>query len=167
MSTFSMSEHAQFPHLGSDGLAALLLLMRALEHSHYKLIREMGAASHVLLKNVNHTLPLKRPRNMVLVGSDAGPPPLGPNYYHDRFITPEDRTGVLAMGQHLPLADISSRLEDPTDVVVPAMFSARLGLWNVLLPLPHRSVERDPKTGAEVSHRVSESLADLRQSVLD
>lgn len=59
----------------------------------------MGAASHVLLKNVDHTLPLKRPRSMILVGSDAGPPPLGPNFYHDRFITPEDRTGVLAMGE--------------------------------------------------------------------
>ncbi|KAL7413745.1 glycoside hydrolase superfamily [Mrakia frigida] len=68
------------------------------QHDHWKIIREIGAASHVLLKNLNETLPLRRPRSLILIGSDAGPPPLGPNYYHDRFITPSDRTGVLAMG---------------------------------------------------------------------
>ncbi|KAG1762842.1 glycoside hydrolase family 3 protein [Suillus occidentalis] len=38
---------------------------------HYKLVREIGAAGTVLLKNKNGALPLNKPRNMVLIGSDA------------------------------------------------------------------------------------------------
>ncbi|KNZ63973.1 hypothetical protein VP01_107g2 [Puccinia sorghi] len=54
---------------------------------HYKLIREIGAASTVLLKNVNQTLPLKSPkdlRTVVVVGSDAGDNPTGINSCTDR-----------------------------------------------------------------------------------
>ncbi|KAG9101094.1 hypothetical protein FRC07_010356, partial [Ceratobasidium sp. 392] len=61
---------------------------------HYKLVREMGAASTVLLKNVNGTLPLKKPITMSLIGSDAGPPLRGPNGYNDRG----GLDGTLAMG---------------------------------------------------------------------
>jgi beta-glucosidase len=43
----------------------------------------MGAASTVLLKNVNGALPLKKPRSLVLVGSDAGPGKIGPNQFAD------------------------------------------------------------------------------------
>ncbi|KAH9474066.1 hypothetical protein Pst134EA_001117 [Puccinia striiformis f. sp. tritici] len=49
---------------------------------HYKLIREIGAASAILLKNVNHTLPLKSPKEMrsvLVIGSDAGDNPQGVN----------------------------------------------------------------------------------------
>ncbi|KAL2060074.1 hypothetical protein VTL71DRAFT_9896 [Oculimacula yallundae] len=38
---------------------------------HDKLIREIGAAGHVLVKNVNHTLPLKKPRYVSIFGYDA------------------------------------------------------------------------------------------------
>jgi beta-glucosidase len=54
---------------------------------HYKLIREIGAASTVLLKNTNHTLPLKSPKEMrtvVVIGSDAGDNPRGINSCADR-----------------------------------------------------------------------------------
>ncbi len=44
----------------------------------------MGAAGTVLLKNVNGTLPLLKPRSIVLVGSDNGPAKKGPNGYSDR-----------------------------------------------------------------------------------
>ena len=44
----------------------------------------MGAAGTVLLKNVNGTLPLIKPRSLVLVGSDGGPAKKGPNGYPDR-----------------------------------------------------------------------------------
>ncbi|KAL1592675.1 hypothetical protein SLS60_011091 [Paraconiothyrium brasiliense] len=38
---------------------------------HAKIIRELGAAGTVLLKNVNHTLPLKEPKNIGVFGNDA------------------------------------------------------------------------------------------------
>lgn len=48
---------------------------------HYKLIREIGAASAVLLKNVDGALPLKvnSTRRWGIFGSDAGPRLNGPN----------------------------------------------------------------------------------------
>jgi beta-glucosidase-like glycosyl hydrolase len=49
------------------------------QDNHYKLVREMGAASTVLLKNKNNVLPLKKPRSLVLIGTDAGPGKFGPN----------------------------------------------------------------------------------------
>ena len=38
------------------------------QDDHYKVVREIGAASTVLLKNVNGTLPLNKPRSLVLIG---------------------------------------------------------------------------------------------------
>ncbi|KAF8751682.1 Glycosyl hydrolase family 3 C-terminal domain [Rhizoctonia solani] len=64
------------------------------QEDHYKLVREMGAASTVLLKNVNDTLPLKKPITIALIGSDAGPAQRGPNGYADRG----GLDGTLAMG---------------------------------------------------------------------
>ncbi|KAG8766910.1 hypothetical protein FRC12_006574 [Ceratobasidium sp. 428] len=60
----------------------------------YRLVREMGAASTVLLKNVNGALPLKKPITMSLIGSDAGPGTRGPNGYADQG----GLDGTLAMG---------------------------------------------------------------------
>jgi len=51
---------------------------------HGDLIREIGAASSVLLKNVNNTLPLHKPRTMAVFGSDSGPGTKGPNGLPDR-----------------------------------------------------------------------------------
>ena len=64
------------------------------QDDHYKLVREIGAASVVLLKNLNNTLPLNKPRSLVLVGSDAGPGKIGPNQFADQG----GNDGVLAMG---------------------------------------------------------------------
>jgi beta-glucosidase-like glycosyl hydrolase len=50
------------------------------QDDHYLLVREMGAASTVLLKNKNNALPLNKPRSLVLIGSDAGPGKVGPNH---------------------------------------------------------------------------------------
>ncbi|KAH9010571.1 glycoside hydrolase family 3 protein [Lactarius pseudohatsudake] len=55
------------------------------QDDHDKVVREVGAASTVLLKNVNGALPLKKPRKLVLVGSDAGPARVaGPNEFFDQ-----------------------------------------------------------------------------------
>ena len=51
---------------------------------HKNLIRQIGAASTVLLKNKNSALPLKKPRTLALVGSDAAVNPAGPNACADR-----------------------------------------------------------------------------------
>jgi beta-glucosidase-like glycosyl hydrolase len=40
------------------------------QEDHYRIVREIGAASAVLLKN-NGALPLKKPRTMVLVGASS------------------------------------------------------------------------------------------------
>lgn len=65
------------------------------QDDHYKLVREMGAASTVLLKNVNGALPLTgKERNLMMAGSDAGPADIGPNKFADQG----GQTGILAMG---------------------------------------------------------------------
>jgi beta-glucosidase len=71
------------------------------QDSHFKLVRELGAASTVLLKNTNGALPLGEhagkaaERSLVLIGSDAGPGRLGPNEFPDQGGA---ITGILAMG---------------------------------------------------------------------
>ncbi|KAG9018156.1 hypothetical protein FRB90_012064 [Tulasnella sp. 427] len=61
---------------------------------HKKLIRQIGAASIVLLKNTNKSLPLKKPSTIAVIGSDAGPNPSGPNSCPDRACN----IGILAVG---------------------------------------------------------------------
>ncbi|KAJ7262759.1 beta-glucosidase [Mycena haematopus] len=64
------------------------------QEDHHKVVREIGAASTVLLKNTGGALPLKKPRSIVLVGSDAGPGKVGPNEFADQGGV----DGILAMG---------------------------------------------------------------------
>jgi beta-glucosidase len=80
----SVNEHVETRYIGGD---------------HGELVRTIGAASTVLLKNVNNTLPLKagdgkKGMSLVLVGSDAGPARAGPN----RFADQGGVDGVVAMG---------------------------------------------------------------------
>ncbi|KAF8958580.1 glycoside hydrolase family 3 protein [Flammula alnicola] len=64
------------------------------QDNHYQLVRTLGAASAVLLKNEG-ALPLgKKDRSIVLIGSGAGPGKAGPNEFADQGGT----DGVLAMG---------------------------------------------------------------------
>lgn len=58
-------------------------------------MREIGAASTVLLKNTGGALPLKKPRNIVLVGSDAGPGKVGPNEFADQVSRNEFHSSAL------------------------------------------------------------------------
>ena len=51
---------------------------------HATLIRDIGARSTVLLKNINNALPLSKPKFVAVIGEDAGPNPLGPNGCADR-----------------------------------------------------------------------------------
>jgi beta-glucosidase-like glycosyl hydrolase len=65
------------------------------QDDHGKLVREIGTSSIVLLKNVDGALPLKKPRKLVLIGSDGGPARIaGPN----EFPSQGGVDGVLAVG---------------------------------------------------------------------
>ncbi|KAG6850321.1 hypothetical protein H0H93_014896 [Arthromyces matolae] len=57
-------------------------------------IRNIGAASTVLLKNTKNVLPLASPKSIGIIGNGAGPSSKGPNGYTDRA----GDDGVLAMG---------------------------------------------------------------------
>jgi beta-glucosidase len=64
------------------------------QDNHAKLIREIGGASTVLLKNTYGALPLNKPRSMAVIGEDAHDNPGGPNACSDRNCD----IGTLAMG---------------------------------------------------------------------
>ncbi|SCV70580.1 BQ2448_3342 [Microbotryum intermedium] len=63
---------------------------------HNKLVREIGAASNILLKNVANALPLRASqlKSVGIFGADAGPAKNGPNEFTDRG----GLDGTLAMG---------------------------------------------------------------------
>ncbi|KAG7094502.1 hypothetical protein E1B28_005331 [Marasmius oreades] len=66
------------------------------QDDHADVVRKIGAASTILLKNENGALPLTgRERRIFLAGSDGGPPKIGPNRFSDQGGL-ED--GILAMG---------------------------------------------------------------------
>ncbi|KAG2180978.1 hypothetical protein INT43_008560 [Umbelopsis isabellina] len=62
--------------------------------SHGRTIREIGAASTILLKNEKNVLPLNYAKSLAVIGDDAGDNPGGPNACEDRGC---DR-GTLAIG---------------------------------------------------------------------
>lgn len=64
------------------------------QDDHASLIREIGGASTVLLKNVNNALPLNKPGSVAVIGEDAHDNPAGPNGFADRG----GDAGTLAMG---------------------------------------------------------------------
>ncbi|QRV91562.1 glycoside hydrolase family 3 protein [Ceratobasidium sp. AG-Ba] len=62
--------------------------------NHKTLIRQIGAASTVLLKNKNAALPLSKPATIGVIGNDAGPNSKGINGCSDRSCN----DGILGMG---------------------------------------------------------------------
>ena len=61
---------------------------------HWKVVRDIAAASIVLLKNTGGALPLEKPRSIAVIGSDAAPPIRGPNSLGSRG----GYDGILAVG---------------------------------------------------------------------
>lgn len=93
------------------------------QENHRQIIREVGANSIILLKNVDNALPLVSPKQIAVIGEDAGQSAYGPNGCSDRGCD----NGTLAMGwgsgstnfPYLvdPLSAIQARaLQDPTVV---------------------------------------------------
>ncbi|KAJ7078551.1 glycoside hydrolase family 3 protein [Mycena belliarum] len=68
---------------------------------HKVIIREIGAASTVLLKNADNTLPLKNLKSIAVIGNGAAAPSRGPNGFPNRA----GNDGVLAMGWGSGTAD--------------------------------------------------------------
>lgn len=64
------------------------------QDDHAALIREIGGASTVLLKNTNDALPLNKPKSIAVIGEDSHDNPGGPNACSDRGCD----IGTLAMG---------------------------------------------------------------------
>lgn len=62
--------------------------------AHADIIRKVGANSIIMLKNTNNTLPLKSPKQIAIIGEDAGQSLYGPNGCSDRGCD----NGTLAMG---------------------------------------------------------------------
>ncbi|KAJ7702117.1 glycoside hydrolase superfamily [Mycena olivaceomarginata] len=69
---YKMGQDKGFPPMGIQANAKVNV-----QADHFKLIREIGAASTVLLKNTGNALPLrvKNLKRIAIVGSDAGPNP--------------------------------------------------------------------------------------------
>lgn len=53
--------------------------------AHTQLIRDLGAAGTVLLKNTNNALPLRAPKNVGVFGNDAGDPTNGLYYLSSNY----------------------------------------------------------------------------------
>ncbi|KAG7099439.1 hypothetical protein E1B28_001290 [Marasmius oreades] len=78
--------------------------------SHKDLIRAIGKASVVLLKNLHKTLPLQKPKTIGVIGNGAGPGSKGPNGYTDRG----GDDGVLAMGKNYFLYSLGNNFHERT-----------------------------------------------------
>lgn len=69
---------------------------RDVRGDHAKIIREMGTAGTVLLKNINDTLPLKAPKVIGVFGNDAGDFTNG--FFRPSEIPASDNTGTMIIG---------------------------------------------------------------------
>ncbi|KAK7055678.1 Fn3-like domain-containing protein [Favolaschia claudopus] len=104
---YKLGQDKNYPHVSFSQLTQATYLDGELvnEHvnvqgDHYKLIREIGAASTILLKNVKNALPLrvKKLKRIGIFGSDAGPHPVGPNACSNGERDKGCAEGTLAMG---------------------------------------------------------------------
>ena len=99
---FAMGQDSDYPDVNFNAFSPNGTINKHVDvqEDHYQLIRKIGAASTVLLKNLG-SLPLRHPRSLVLIGSDAGPSLNGPNYYQDRA----GIDGIVAQGWGSGTAD--------------------------------------------------------------
>ncbi|KAF8973771.1 glycoside hydrolase family 3 protein [Flammula alnicola] len=93
---YLMGQDSGFPPVNFDAwnLNTAVNTHVNVQADHKNVIRDIGAASTVLLKNVGNVLPLKAPRSIGIIGNAAGAGSKGPNGYTDRG----GDDGVLAMG---------------------------------------------------------------------
>ncbi|KAF9502852.1 glycoside hydrolase family 3 protein [Hydnum rufescens UP504] len=75
--------------LRSPQLVFLELFIRFLSIYSSRIAHHVAASSTILLKNIQNALPLQKPKTLVIIGSDAMPPPNGPNGFPDFGVYPE------------------------------------------------------------------------------
>ncbi|KAG0175260.1 hypothetical protein DFQ28_002120 [Apophysomyces sp. BC1034] len=120
---YKFGQDKDFPHLSFDAFRREKDEGIDVQEDHKVAIRQMGAASLVLLRNTDNILPLKdTTRKIAVIGSDGGPDPDGPNFCFDHAC---DR-GTLAEGWGTgaadfpylitPLDGIKARVADNVDV---------------------------------------------------
>ncbi|KAL0097808.1 glycoside hydrolase family 3 protein [Phycomyces blakesleeanus] len=84
-----------YPEVSFDYFRPELTKFVDVQEDHHILVREMGGASTVLLRNKDNTLPLKSStKSIALIGSDAGPNPWG----FDSCVDQGCSNGTLAQG---------------------------------------------------------------------
>jgi beta-glucosidase len=95
-SWYKMRQDENFPNTTLDSFHLDKAPYVNVQADHYKLVREMGVASSVLLKNTQGTLPIspKNVKKIAIIGSDAGPDPKGLNSCDDHACS----SGTLAQG---------------------------------------------------------------------
>jgi Glycosyl hydrolase family 3 C-terminal domain/Glycosyl hydrolase family 3 N terminal domain len=100
---FAMGQDSNYPEVNFNAFSPNGTANKHIDvqGDHDQLIRKIGAASTVLLKNLG-SLPLKQPRSLALIGSDAGPALKGPNWYPDRA----GLDGVVSQGWGSGTADL-------------------------------------------------------------
>ncbi|KAF7731677.1 hypothetical protein EC973_008848 [Apophysomyces ossiformis] len=99
---YKLGQDKDYPHLSFDAYRRDKDEAINVQGDHKYLIREIGAASVILLRNRNNILPLQdTTAKIALIGSDAGPDPDGPNFCFDHAC---DR-GTLAQGWGTGTAD--------------------------------------------------------------
>lgn len=80
-SWYKLGQENNYPTVGVNFVNYTDAPFRNVQHDHKKTIREIGAASTILLQNNGNALPLKSPKSIGIIGSDGGPSPnsFGPN----------------------------------------------------------------------------------------
>lgn len=78
---FKMRQDELFPDIALNTFHIEKSPFIDVQENHKEMVRELGAASNVLLKNVNNALPIRLNEltNIAIIGSDAGPNPYGLN----------------------------------------------------------------------------------------
>ena len=97
--SYAAGASGTFPTYGFEYPMSMVDYTQINEHvdvrdEHAVIIRSVGANSIVMLKNINNTLPLAAPKQIAVIGEDAGPSLYGPNGCSDRGCD----NGTLAMG---------------------------------------------------------------------
>ncbi|KAL0090753.1 glycoside hydrolase superfamily [Phycomyces blakesleeanus] len=130
---YKLGQDNSFPQVNFDSFHPELGKHVNVQGRHRKLIRSMGSASTVLLRNVDQILPLSTSLNKIaIIGSDAGPNPNGRNACVDHGCN----VGTLAQGWGSGTSDfpyLVTPLEGIHDRSADIDIAYSLDDWNISL----------------------------------
>ncbi|KAG1047253.1 hypothetical protein G6F43_010288 [Rhizopus delemar] len=108
---YKVRQDQDFPEVGIDNFDQNSAPYINVQADHYKLVREMGAASTVLLKN-DGILPVKSVKSVAFIGSDAANDPNGINACYLNACS----NGTLAQGWGSGVADFPYLIDPITGI---------------------------------------------------